>query len=313
VETRANYIAIGGFVMVILAGLFIAMLWLAGASFRAEYEYFATRFEGPVTGLGTGSPVRLNGIEIGRVQAIEFDPTDPELVVVIMQVRDGIVLHTDAVASLETQGLTGVSYVEIAGGTQSSPPLEVKPGERYPVIASKRSSLQQVVNGAPELVAKLLHIADRLSEVLNDKNEQAIADTLANVRNATAIFDRRSHDIDQMIDDGGKTMHNLADASASMPALIGKLDHVAAEIDELTRSADDTAKRIGRLSSDVDGVVADAKPQIHNLATNGLDQLSALLTESRSLVQSLNRVSNALERDPSRFLFGAPRQGYTPK
>ena len=312
-ETRANYIAIGTFVLVILAGLFISMLWLAGAQFRAEYEYFATRFEGPVTGLGTGAPVRLNGIEIGRVTDIQFDPTDPKLVVVILQVRDGIVLHTDAVASLETQGLTGISYVEISGGTQSSPPLGLLPGDRYPMVASRPSSLQEVVNGAPELVAKLLDIANRLSAVLNDKNQQAIGETLANLRDTTAVFDRRAQDIDQLLSDGGKTMHNLADASGSVQGLIGKFDHMADQIDVLAKSADDTAKHLSRLSTDVDGMIADVKPQIHDLTNNGFEQLSALLAESRSLVQSLNRVSNALERDPSRFLFGERREGYKPK
>ncbi|HVJ53247.1 MAG TPA: MlaD family protein [Aliidongia sp.] len=312
-ETRANYIAIGAFVLVIAAGLFISMLWLAGAQFRTEYEYFATRFQGPVTGLGTGAAVRLNGIEIGRVTNIEFDPTDPKLVLVVLQVREGILLHADSVASLETQGLTGVSYVEISGGTQSSPPLEAKEGERYRVITSRPSNLQEVVNGAPELVAKLLSIADKLTQVLNEQNQKALADTLANLRDTTAVFDQRSKEIDQLITDGGTTMHNLAGATNQLPGLIDKFDHVAGQIDVLARSADETAKQAGRLTNDIDSLVVGVKPQLHDLTTNGFEQLNALLVESRSLVQSLNRVSNALERDPSRFLFGERREGYKPK
>ncbi len=312
-ETRANYIAIGTFVLVILAGLFISMLWLAGAQFRAEYEFYATRFRGPVTGLGTGAPVRLNGIEIGRVTDIEFDPSDPQLVVVVMQVREGLVIHTDAVASLETQGLTGVSYVEIAGGTKESPPLKRIDDDRYPMIASRPSSLQSVINGAPQLVAKLLEIADRLSAVLSDQNQQAIAETLANLRETTAIIDKHGKDIDQLIDDSGKAVHNIALGTNDLPALVAKFDRLAAQIDELAKSADQTAKQVTKLSGDVDTVVTEARPQIRDLTTNGFEQLSALLAESRSLVQSLNRVSNALERDPSRFLFGERREGYKPQ
>jgi phospholipid/cholesterol/gamma-HCH transport system substrate-binding protein len=149
--------------------------------------------------------------------------------------------------------------------------------------------------------------------VLNDKNQQAIGETLANLRDTTAVFSRRSKELDQLIDDSGKTMHNLADTSGALPALVGKFDHTTAQIDGLAKSADDTVKQLGRLSTDIDGVIADNKSQIRNLTTNGFEQLSALLAESRSLVQSLNRVSNALERDPSRFLLGERREGYKPK
>ena len=96
---------------------------------------------GPVTGLGSGALVRLNGIEIGRVTGIEMDPQDPQLVRVILQVRNAVEIRTDAVASLETIGLTGVSYIEISGGTLNSPALVVAEGQQYPTIRSRPSSL----------------------------------------------------------------------------------------------------------------------------------------------------------------------------
>src|SRR5580658_3807640 len=149
-ETRANYVAVGAFVLILLAGSFVAMIWLLRVQFRTEYSYFETHFEGPVTGLGKGAPARLNGIEVGRVQEIEFDPDDPKLVVVILQLRAALVIHSDAVASLETQGLTGVSYVEITGGTKESPPLEAKEGRRYPIIASNRPPFRRSSTGRPK-------------------------------------------------------------------------------------------------------------------------------------------------------------------
>ena len=150
-ETRANYVAVGAFVLIMLAGVFVSAIWLLRIQFRAEYAYFETHFEGPVTGLGKGAAARLNGIDIGRVEEIEFDPDDPKQVIVILEVRAGLTIHSDAVTSLETQGLTGVSYVEISGGTKGAPALVVKEGQRYPIITSKPSSFQAVINNAPEV------------------------------------------------------------------------------------------------------------------------------------------------------------------
>jgi phospholipid/cholesterol/gamma-HCH transport system substrate-binding protein len=163
VEARANYVAVGAFVLVVLAGILVGTLWLARTQFKTEYQYLETHVAGPVSGLGTGAAVRLNGIEVGRVTKIDLDPMDPKLVTLLLQVRDTITIHADSVASIETQGLTGVGYVEISGGTINSPKLTTAPGERYPVIASRPSSLQEVFNDAPQLLARLLVIGDRPS------------------------------------------------------------------------------------------------------------------------------------------------------
>ena len=114
----------------------------------------------------------------------------------LLKVRHQIEIHADAVASVESQGLTGVSYVEISGGTLASPLLTAARGQRYPTIASRPSSLQQVFANAPELLAHLLVIANRVEAVLDDKNRAAIAETLANIRDVTGTIAHRDKDID---------------------------------------------------------------------------------------------------------------------
>jgi phospholipid/cholesterol/gamma-HCH transport system substrate-binding protein len=67
------------------------------------------------------------------------------------------------------------------------------------------------------------------------------------------------------------------------------------------------------LAADLDAIVVSSKPGLHDLTTNGVDQLTGLLSDARRLIASLDRVSTELERDPSRLLYGEPRGGYTPK
>lgn len=312
-ETRANYVAVGAFVLIMLAGVFVSAIWLLRVQFRAEYDYYETHFEGPVTGLGKGAAARLNGIDIGRVEEIEFDPDDPKQVVVILQVRAGLLIHSDAVASLETQGLTGVAYVEIAGGSKGAPPLAAKQGERYPVIASRPSSFQAVINGAPELVARLLVISDRLADLLNDDNRKAIGDTLANLRDATAVLSRHSKDLDQTLSDAAAATHSLSGASASLNDMLTKVDRDIDKIDPILVSANDTVKKLDHMAGNLDSVIEAGRPQLHDFATTGIAQLTQLLSEARTLVNNLSRVSAQLERDPTRFIFGDRREGYNPK
>ena len=120
-ETKANYVAVGAFVLACVIGLVVAILWLAGAQYSQEFAYYHTYFKGPVTGLGKGTVVRYNGIEVGRVTDLEFDPNDPQRVIVTMQVQPKLKIREDSVASIESQGLTGGSYVEIAAAHRIRP------------------------------------------------------------------------------------------------------------------------------------------------------------------------------------------------
>jgi phospholipid/cholesterol/gamma-HCH transport system substrate-binding protein len=312
-EARANYVAVGAFVLAVLAGILVATLWLARVQFQTQYQFFETHVAGPVTGLGVGAPVRLNGIDVGRVTTMALDPKDPRLVILLLQVRDNIEIHSDSVASIESQGLTGVSYVEISGGTLGSPLLVAAEGQKYPQIASRPSSLQEVFDNAPELLSRLLIIADRLEAVLDGKNRSAIAETLVNIRDTTGMLSRRSKDIDQLIADAGTTMHNLADSSATLKSTLANLDRTSGKADGLIASANTTFDHATKLATDLDSLVQSSRPGLRDLTTNGTTQLTELLSEARRLVASLNRVSTGLERDPSRLLLGDRHEGYQPK
>ena len=179
-ETRASYVMVGSFVMVCILGLFVALIWLTGAQYRQEFAYYRTVFTGAVTGLGRGTTVRYNGIDVGSITELAFDPEDPSRVIVTVQIDPKVPLHDDSVASIESQGFTGATYLEIAGGTAASAILKAKPGQQYPLIPSKPNTLQQLAQAGPELVSRFNTVGERIGDVLNDENRKAIADSLAN-------------------------------------------------------------------------------------------------------------------------------------
>src|ERR1019366_1859907 len=209
-ETRANYIAVGAFVLVCVIGLGVTLLWLGGAQYSQEFSYYQTHFKGPVTGLGKGTVTRYNGIDVGRITDLKFDPNDPQSVIVTLQVQPGLNIREDSTASIESQGLTGGSYVEISGGAAQSPLLVAKDGQQYPVIRAAQSSLAQLEQSAPEVVAKMNVAASRLNDLLSDDNRLAIA--------------RRSADIDGTIQNTNAAVTNLREVSASLKPTIDDAD-----------------------------------------------------------------------------------------
>ena len=104
-ETKANYVAVGAFVLACVVGLVVTIMWLAGAQYSQEYAYYQTYFKGPVTGLGKGTVTRYNGIDVGRVTDLKFNPNDPQSVIVTMQVQPNLNIREDSRALDREPGL----------------------------------------------------------------------------------------------------------------------------------------------------------------------------------------------------------------
>ena len=276
------------FVLACVIGLVVSVLWIAGAQYSQEYAYYQTYFEGPVTGLGKGTVTRYNGIDVGRITQLEFDPNDPQRVIVTLQVQPGLNIREDSIASIDSQGFTGASFVEISGGTAKAPLLVAKEGQKYPVIRTKQSTLQQLEQSAPEVVAKLNVAVTRINDLLNDNNRKSVAHILASLDQTTATIAARSADIDATIRQANDATRNLDVASNK---LAPTLDHI-----------DLTVGKFGKLSDDADAFVTG----------DGLAQLSDLIGDLRRLVNNLNKFSVQLNRNPTTLLFGDKRKGYDP-
>ncbi|MBA2588892.1 MAG: MCE family protein [Alphaproteobacteria bacterium] len=288
-ETKANYVAVGAFVLACAVGLVITILWLAGVQYSQEYAYYQANFKGPVTGLGKGTLTRYNGIEVGRITELTFDPTDPSRVIVTMQVQPNLNIREDSVASIDSQGFTGGAFVEISGGSSKSPLLVAREGQRYPVLRTKQSTFAQLQQSAPEVVAKLNVAASRLNDLLSDDNRRSIAHVLANLDETTQAVARRSADIDATIVNANKAMANLSDASNNLRPTLSHVDL--------------TIQKYGKVADDADAFING----------DGLAQLSDLIGEMRRLVGNLTQFSDQLNRTPTKLLFGDRRKGYEPK
>ena len=288
-ETKANYVAVGAFVLACVIGLVVTILWLAGVQYSQEYAYYQAYFRGSVTGLGKGTVTRYNGIEVGRITNLEFDPADPRRVIVTMQVQPNLNIREDSVASIESLGFTGGAFVEITGGTAQSPLLVTHGEQRYPVIRTKPSTFAELQQSAPEVVAKLNVAVSRLNDLLGDDNRRSISHILANLDETTQMIARRSADIDATIANANKAMVNLSDASNSLRPTLQQVDL--------------TVRKYGKVADSADAFITG----------EGLAQFSDLVGEMRRLVSNLTQLSDQINRTPTKLLFGDRRKGYEPK
>ena len=131
-ETRANYLMIGGFILGALALIFMFVFWVANiAGGGNRYQII---FDSSVAGLTTGSRVGFNGIKVGGVQSFELDPQDARKVRVVISVTDDTPIREDSLATIKSMGLAGGSGVEISPGSPESPLLLASEAVPIPTI-----------------------------------------------------------------------------------------------------------------------------------------------------------------------------------
>ena len=338
-ETRANYLFVGGFVIALALGLVVFVLWLAKFQFDVQFSRYDIHYEGSVTGLKIGSPVRYRGVRTGEVIDVGLDAERPDRVTVTIEVEAQTPVRSDTVATMEIEGLTGGLYVLLGETTSDSPPLEVQPGQRRPVIASRRSSLQQVLEGAPELVQKVDLLLARASDLLNDGNRAQIDGILEDLGAISGAVAAHKDDVGSLIADAGATMGHLRGAAGALEdmavtlksdgtKLVERLDGTLTSVDIMASSIDNsvtstasearaliadlrtTAKNFTSMSGELKNLVSENREGVRDFTSTGLAELTVLLVELRNLATALNRVTTDIERDPARFFFGNRQQGY---
>ena len=88
------------------------------------------------------------------------------------------------------------------------------------------------------------------------------------------------------------------------------MDGIGGEAGEAVKKMQQAADGFARVSRQLEGLIADNRQGISDFSGTGLYEFTQLMIEARVLVESLTRVSQQLERDPARFLFGDRQKGF---
>ncbi|WP_428827446.1 MlaD family protein [Azonexus sp. IMCC34842] len=297
-ETKVNYAAVGAFVLVLVAVLIGATLWLAsGGAFQKKYDLYLAIEEESVAGLNLNAPVKYNGVDVGKVRQIELDPGNPQRVNLLFAIERGTPIKEDTVAVLKTQGLTGIAYVELSGGADQVPLLQATAGNEYPQIRTKPSLGTRLENVLTNVLAKLDNTSTNLNAMLSAENQASFKSTLADIASVAHTLAARKESIDSGLVDAARTFENAARATARLEPAIERLGRGADAVEkmgnEVARTSASAGKTINSVGSDVNRFTAETMPQLERL----LNELSVLTT-------SLRRLSEQTERNPSGLLFG---------
>jgi phospholipid/cholesterol/gamma-HCH transport system substrate-binding protein len=160
---------VGLFVLVGLLILAVAIFYVTGAGFFGP-KYSVKTFLPEVSGLSTGAPVRLDGVEIGNVDQIKIVPREsgkpPERMKSIevdmrLDFKYQNDVLTDSSAMLVTEGLLGNRYVNIKRGYTGLP---LKEGQAVP--GAEEKAIKEVVERSADVLANLKTLSEQVKEII---------------------------------------------------------------------------------------------------------------------------------------------------
>jgi phospholipid/cholesterol/gamma-HCH transport system substrate-binding protein len=192
-ETRANYVLIGVFTLIVIVGGFGFVWWFERAGSMGTRAAYDVVYHGSIAGLRPGSAVNFNGVRVGEVYAVRLDAGDPRRVIVQIGVDSHIPVRADTKAGLETQGLTGIAAVSLTGGRLDAPPIAAEEGA-LPRLRAESTQTQDLMQSARTVMGRvdqiLIENEDHIKEAIASigaaaKSVQLMADSLGEVAEPT--------------------------------------------------------------------------------------------------------------------------------
>lgn len=296
-ETRVQYVLVGLFVIVLSAVGVGLSLWLAFGDVTTDYRTYQIHMTESVSGLYRDAPVRYHGVEVGKVRALKLDPTDPERVIVTVDIERDIPIRVDTLATLKVQGLTGIASVELTGGKVSSPLLTAGPGQEYPVIDTGPSLFSRLDNTLSELTDNLNRVAKDLHELLGADNRRAFSTTLDNLAALSETLAAQRETLARGTRDAARFFGAAAEAGEALPPLVEQLQAG-------TRSLETMAEDFTATSQALRREVETGGQGLGQVTDRLLPRVQRLLEDMHSLSGEMRRLIGNLEQDPGRLLHG---------
>jgi phospholipid/cholesterol/gamma-HCH transport system substrate-binding protein len=309
-EREANYVAVGLFVLLLVIMGVLFVYWYADSREHRDFVRYEIYFDGTVSGLNEGGPVRYLGVDVGRVQRIRIDPRADNRVQVVADIDSTTPVSDRTLAQLSLQGVTGLLYIDLQQQRSDDyrRVLAAVPSERYPVIRSVHSDFDQFLSSLPNITSRLSDLFDRAAHLLSDGNVRAVTRLIDNLDQTAAGLPRSARNIDSLVEElratNGSAQRLIDDLHGTTQT--ASVDFLAA-MQSLRTTGDNLASTSGALNA----FAAENRARLTNFVSEGLPQIESLLRDSRSAVQQIDDLTRTLNENPSRLIYQPPVSGVT--
>ncbi|HTE14765.1 MAG TPA: MlaD family protein [Burkholderiales bacterium] len=309
-ESRAHAIVAGLFTVALGIGVILAALWFSREDYANVTYVLESQYS--VSGLNPQAPVRLRGVQIGKVQNIEFDAADARLILITISVKGGSNITRGTTAQLSAQGITGTSYVSLEDDGKN--PAFLPPAtDKASRIAVKRSLFDEFAMSGQEILFEVNRVAKQAQALLSDANQAQLVGTLSSLQNASdrmaalaQIIEPGAKSLPALADDTRKLMASADNALREVAPVLQEAKTTLSGIDKLAREYTQRADALDRIAKSAEQLGSASQGVAGSVSGDVAPRMNALLEELARNSRNLDRLLADLNERPQGLVFGRP-------
>jgi len=300
VERDAKYATLALFALACVAAAVAFIWWYSGRGDQREYQTYEIYFQGTVSGLSKGSPVRYLGVDVGRVTYLGVDKADPGRVKVVAEIDSSAPISGGTLAKLGLLGLTGLLYIDLQQNPDTSGTRALQQGTQYPVIPSRKSSIEASIERLPEILGQATEVLTRIELVLSDENVRSVGQTLAHVEQA-------AEDLPATIAEARALATDLRGISQSTLELTNRLNQTLGkaqpDLEATLANARVASEKLSRTADSLDRLLNQNEGGLGKAAGASVAELQQLVIDARGASNEVRELARTLRERPSSVLF----------
>ncbi|MEX6506663.1 MlaD family protein [Jiella sp. M17.18] len=313
-ETRANYVRVGIFTLVVLALAVGFVYWSVFSASGSSRVPLLVRIEGSVSGLQQGSQVLFNGLPVGQVTSLRLDPNNPKVVVATTEVDPGIPIKDSTQANIGFQGLTGVGFIELKGGNVDQPNIIQVAREQgvVPIIKANPSDVTDILATARDIADRANNILGQFQTIVDAVGPSVkttadnITKTSQHVETVTAALSAKTGEIDSFLNSLGQVADSAKTVAQALPGAIGDARNILQAVDptSVKRTVDNVAsisdtlrKESGNVADVVESVktAANSVGEVGKVISRNTDGIDHFLNSLGPLSDTATQVAGRLD------------------
>jgi phospholipid/cholesterol/gamma-HCH transport system substrate-binding protein len=275
-------------VIISLAILAIGIFFISGQVGFFSRRYTLKAYTSEAGGLREGAQVRLAGVAVGNLKRVQISPYPEraravELVMAVARTYQNQI-RADSIASIETVGLLGESYVNL---TRGSPGQEVI-ADGGVLKTSEEADIKRVVQNANDVIVNLRVLSAKLNDITGQiESGKGTVGKLVYDQTLYNRLNKTSEALDQMVtrvDQGQGTLGKFMADETLYNTAVATVDHLNKLVDDMQHGQGSLAKFV-------------SDPSVYN-------NVNHLVTQASSLVDGINQGQGTLgklAKDPQLY------------
>ena len=302
-ENRSHALMTGLFTIALLIAAVLAGIWFNRD--RVERVPYLIATTESIPGLNPQAAVRYRGLEVGKVDDINFNPAVAGQIVIRLSVDPEAPVTKTTFAKLGYQGVTGIAFIQLDDDKTGSPLL---PSDKNHVaqIPLRQGFLDQLEKRGEVILKKTEEITTRIDEMVSPANQKIMLGAFENISKTAAAYENIPKQLEPTLKKLPELTAKAEQTMASVNELSGNASKAVKNYDQLATTLQAKDGPIQKLTQTVDRVGASLEGVTSDLELETLPHVVSMTDEARTSLRAIKRTANSLSDRPQGILFGAP-------